>query len=1086
MLKYLGGKHILIHVEGEETIREVESNSRHGIHFWVKILHRWSVGYKEVERITWLKISRIPLHGWKEEIFTKIANRWRQVLKSRNCNLFDDMVLNEGRIQICTPIRTPIQELGYIKVDNLFYRIVICEDTDSSMLLDFQDSQKGKSEGEDSDRELPESESEWSTKSEGSFVNDTGEAEKGFNSNDQNCVKDQHYGPRKANGQGNPDGMNGLAVHAVVSRKIDGLEENDGTTFEDNPAIQRVGTEASNAKEGLLAEHEVKSGPTQKEMDNIPNSKPNKPIEKSPISLGVRILLEKRVGQGAGFKSKSRHSRVTGNEIKKWDVSHLKSLYGGKLSGSASVAATGNSGGILTVWDGSKFDCSQVFENKNFLITLGKWAGIDGTMGFVNVNGPNTVAERKELWANLLTVLANEEIKWCCFGDFNEVRIEGERLNSTSTQRGMDDFNGFIEEGGLLEIPLAGRKFTRISDDGMKFSKLDRFLMTTNFGLCWKNLGMKVIDRNGSYHIPGVFRSGGEGGVESSISFIGAGSNLRDKLKQVKLKIKEWSKINFGAIDKKIIDARNSCNRMELKAEEAGWNDIERDCWLKSRKEWLELEEKKSDMGRQKAKLKWMAEGDENSKFFHMAVKNQERKNSLRGLEINGEWVDDPVRVSSFVFDFFQNKFLKRTGEFPIFSSSKTKTISSDEAEQLESPFGEEEVWQAIKDCGNNKSSGPDGFTFGFVKRFWGILKGVFMNAMRWFWEKESMGPGCNSFFLTLIPKVTNPSNIGDFRPISLIGVFYKVVAKVLAQRLKKVIGKVISESQSAFIKGRNILDVVLIANEVIDFVRNEKKKGLIFKVDFEKAYDSVDWDFLLETLKRMGFRNKWIGWINACLRSSHVSVLVNGSPSKEFIMGRGLRQGDPMAPFLFLIEAENLNLLLEEAKEKGLYEGLKIGTEGTEISHLQYADDAIFFGKWCLRNLKNLLKILDCFREISGLRINLRKSRIFGLGVQDAEIQGWARGVGCEGENLPFKYLGVPVGASMHRLNEWKPVVEKLRAKLSSWKAKAISFGGRLRLTKSVLGSSPLYFLSLFRSPSGVLSELERIRKNFFWGGGR
>ncbi|KAJ9535650.1 hypothetical protein OSB04_un001199 [Centaurea solstitialis] len=182
---------------------------------------------------------------------------------------------------------------------------------------------------------------------------------------------------------------------------------------------------------------------------------------------------------------------------------------------------------------------------------------------------------------------------------------------------------------------------------------------------------------------------------------------------------------------------------------------------------------------------------------------------------------------------------------------------------------------------------------------------------------------------------VANPLNLSDFRPISLIGVFYKVVAKVLALRLKKVIGKVISEPQSAFIKGRNILDGVLINNEVVDFVRNKRRTGLIFKVDFEKAYATVDWDFLLDTMKRMGFGKKWIGWISVCLRSSSMSVLVNGSPSREFLMGKGLRQGDSLVPFLFLMVAENLHLLVEEAKAKGLYEGLPISNKGLEISHL-------------------------------------------------------------------------------------------------------------------------------------------------------
>ncbi|KAJ9549250.1 hypothetical protein OSB04_021793 [Centaurea solstitialis] len=313
---------------------------------------------------------------------------------------------------------------------------------------------------------------------------------------------------------------------------------------------------------------------------------------------------------------------------------------------------------------------------------------------------------------------------------------------------------------------------------------------------------------------------------------------------------------------------------------------------------------------------------------------------------------------------------------------------------------------------------------------------------------------------------------------------FYLVIAKVLANRLKKVIGKVISEPQSAFIKGRNILDGVLIANEVVDFVRFKKRKGLIFKVDFEKAYDSVDWNCLLGTMNRMGFGKKWIGWISACLRSSSTSVLVNGSPSKEFMMEKGLRQGDPLAPFLFLIVAENLHLLVEEAKDKNLFEGLTIGNEGIEVSHLQYADDAIFFARWSLRNLRNLIKILDCFHAISGLKINMRKSKIYGVGVQDAEVEDWARGVGCVGGAFPFSYLGLPVGALMSRKVYWRPVIEKVKSRLASWKARMISFGGRLTLVKSVLGGVNIGCLKLMNR--ALLAKWWwrfRVDGGSFWG---
>ena len=309
------------------------------------------------------------------------------------------------------------------------------------------------------------------------------------------------------------------------------------------------------------------------------------------------------------------------------------------------------------------------------------------------------------------------------------------------------------------------------------------------------------------------------------------------------------------------------------------------------------------------------------------------------------------------------------------------------------------------------------------------------MAALSWFWEKEKIIPRCNASFITLIPKVSSPEGLGDFCTISLIGIYYKIVTQILAERLKRGIGKVISNTQSAFIKGRQILDEILIANETINVLRDKRKPGLIFKVDFEKAYDSVEWSCLFETLRRMGFREKWIRWVHECLHSSKVSVLVNGAPTKEFTMGKGLRQGDLIAPFLFLLVAENLNLMMEETMEKGLFEGIHVGQDDIPISHLQFADDAIFFGRWSHSNLKNLFKLLECFCKLSGMKTNMGKSKLFGVGIKEAEVGDWTRGAGCEGGKFPFNYLGVPVGASMCKREAWTPVIDKMKGKLASWK---------------------------------------------------
>jgi len=263
------------------------------------------------------------------------------------------------------------------------------------------------------------------------------------------------------------------------------------------------------------------------------------------------------------------------------------------------------------------------------------------------------------------------------------------------------------------------------------------------------------------------------------------------------------------------------------------------------------------------------------------------------------------------------------------------------------------------------------------------------IKAIHSLYEEGFIPRGCNASFITLIPKRKNPSTLNDYRPISLVGCMYKVIAKILANRLKGVLPKVIDKHQAAFLSGRGLLDSILIANETVDFLRKNKLQGVIVKVDFEKAYDSVDWDFLMYMMNRLGFRPKWINWIKACLSSSTVSVLVNGSPTKEFKPRRGLRQGDPLAPFLFIIVAEGLAGLVREASRIGILEGVKVGNKSVEVNLLQFADDTLFFCQPQMQCVLAIKAILRSFEVVSGLKVNFYKSHVgnIRLSVEDSTI---------------------------------------------------------------------------------------------------
>ncbi|GJV23172.1 RNA-directed DNA polymerase, eukaryota [Tanacetum coccineum] len=345
-----------------------------------------------------------------------------------------------------------------------------------------------------------------------------------------------------------------------------------------------------------------------------------------------------------------------------------------------------------------------------------------------------------------------------------------------------------------------------------------------------------------------------------------------------------------------------------------------------------------------------------------------------------------------------------------------------------------------------------------------GILWRRTCNAVSYFFTHDDLPIGCNSSFIALIPKISDANLVKDFRPISLIGSVYKIIAKILSNRLVNVLGGIVSEVQSAFVANRQILDGPFILNEVIQWC------------------DSVRWDFLDDVLCKFGFGDKWRRWIQCFLQSSRGSIILNGSPTEEFEFGKGLKQGDPLSPFLFILIMESLHLSFQRVVDAGLFHGVKLRDTVT-LSHLFYADDAVFVGQWSHRNISTLTHVLKCFHKASGLKINMCKSKILGIHVNNDNISRAAEDLGCQVLKLPFSYLGSMVGGRMHRLHSWDDTVDRVRNRLSKWKMKMLSSGGRLTLVKSVLGSMPIFHMSLFKVPSGILHKLESIRKHFFNG---
>jgi len=260
-----------------------------------------------------------------------------------------------------------------------------------------------------------------------------------------------------------------------------------------------------------------------------------------------------------------------------------------------------------------------------------------------------------------------------------------------------------------------------------------------------------------------------------------------------------------------------------------------------------------------------------------------------------------------------------------------------------------------------------------------------------------------------------------------------------------------------------------------VDSIRGQCVQGFLFKVDFQKAFNSVTWDFILEVMAFMGFSGKWISWTQECISTAKLLVLINGSPSNEFH-----RQGNPMSPFVFNIAVERLAILFGRAMENGLYSGIQLLAQKTTL--LQYADDTLIFYPNDIQVLKNVKTILNLFGLCSGLKVNFHKSTLIGVNVDLEFTKGVVGASRCKYSGLQIKYLGLPLGENPRLCSTRKPVIEKIKSRLKTWKGRMISTSRGICLLKLVLCNLPLCYMFLFKLSSGVAKKIISLRRQFVW----
>ena len=371
-----------------------------------------------------------------------------------------------------------------------------------------------------------------------------------------------------------------------------------------------------------------------------------------------------------------------------------------------------------------------------------------------------------------------------------------------------------------------------------------------------------------------------------------------------------------------------------------------------------------------------------------------------------------------------------------------------------------------------------------FYKAAWSVVGKDFVTAVQSFFIYGFMPRSVNATLLALVPKTADAEKMTDFRPIACCNVIYKVVSKIIARRLKATLPEAIELNQCAFVEGRLLLENVLLATELVkDYHKTSVTSRSAIKLDISKAFDTVSWEFIEETLRAMNYPNLFISWIMRCLDTAAFSVSVNGELEGFFSSSRGMRQGCSLSPYLYVIASNVLSKLLNKAASDGRI-GYHPHCKELKLSHLSFADDIVVFTDGSPESLRNTLAVFDKFASMSGLRINVAKSTVFAAGKGKLVLEAAAGATGLTVSALPIKYLGLPLTTKIMTKNDYEPLITKIRNRFISWTSKALSYAGRLQLIKSVIASITNFWCAAFCLPQACIDDIESMCSAFLWSG--
>lgn len=722
-----------------------------------------------------------------------------------------------------------------------------------------------------------------------------------------------------------------------------------------------------------------------------------------------------------------------------------------------------------------------------------------------NIYAPTLHSEKQAFLAEIADLAPQIDGPWLLLGDFNLTRVPSDKNNDhfNSTEARM--FNDLINNLALIEIPLVDRAYTwsnRCEDPTLV--RLDRCLVNLDWESLLPNMCLTSLTHSVSDHVPLVLTAttkvpkGGcfkfenvwlnhstfKAQIPSAINTPTQGTPARSfvrRLKTCRSMSRSWAR-SLRPIDQRENDPKILIDALDSLEECRPLSRAEDKLRSLTAQGLAAIRRERLAHWRQRFNLKMAVEWDEDTKFFHMAANGRRRKNYIACLEHDGDVFSTHEAKATILLDFYKDLLGSCPPTAWRFDLNVLYPHLAVSGQELSSPFTMDEITAALFMMDANASPGPDGFGPSFYKAFWTELKIHVATLFSDFYSGCIDMDGLNHAHLILLPKHEGVRTACGFRPISLQNCPMKLFSKAMVNRLKLVTPNIIDNDQTGFVPGRSIAENFIYAADLLSCCHKRRKPTVVLKLDFKKAFDSISWESLDKILACRGFNERWRTRVANILASGKTSIVLNGVPGKWVNCKRGLQQGDPISPYLFIIVADVLQRLVRQAASQG---ALRHPIDPSlPCTVLQYADDTLILLEGDTNSLTRLKSILDDFSLATGLTINFHKSTFVPLHIDASTATAMADILGCQVSGFPQTYLGLPLTPYKLRVCDFQPLITKFDPYLEGWKARLLSTGGRLILVNAVLSNLATYYMSVILLPKTVMDDLESRRRAFLWIG--